>query len=99
MVAYRDRYAEVERSGVTVLAISTDKPERLGRFRESVGAPFSFVPDPDGRLTRLYGVKVPILTMAKRVTFVVGPEGRIQDVFRGRRALDPNGAITASAAC
>ena len=99
MVAFRDRYAEVKRSGVTVLAISTDKPERLGRFRESVGAPFSFVPDPEGTLTRLYGVKVPILTMAKRVTFVVGSDGLIQEIFRGRRALDPNGAITASVVC
>ena len=99
MVAFRDRYAEVESSGVTVLAVSTDKPERLSRFRESVGAPFSFIPDPDGTLTRLYRVKVPILTMAKRVTFVVGPDGAIQEVFRGRQALDPHGAIAASAAC
>ena len=96
---YRDRYEKVRESKTQVLAVSTDKPERQAKFRESIGAPFPFLADTDGALTRLYGVKLPILKMAKRVTFVVGPGLQIANVFRGGQALDPNGAIEAAAIC
>ena len=99
MQAFRDRYAQLRESEAQVLAISTDTPERQAKFRESLGAPFSFIADSDARLTTLYGNKVPILKMARRTSFVIGPDGKIQRIDRGRNAVDPHGAITATANC
>jgi peroxiredoxin Q/BCP len=99
MQAFRDRYAQLRESESQVVAISTDPPERQARFRESLGASFAFVADSDAEITNLYGNKVPILKMAKRTSYVIDSDRRIQRIDRGRNALDPHGAITASAAC
>ena len=99
MQAFRDRYATLRESEGQVIAISTDSEERQARFRESLGAPFSFVADSDAVLTTLYTNKVPILKMARRTSFVIDGERRIARIDRGRNAVDPHGAITASANC
>ena len=99
MQAYRDRYAVLQRSESQVLAISTDTNERQKKFRESLGAPFSFIADADAKLTTLYSNKVPILKMARRTTFVIDGDRKIQRIDRGRNAVDPHGAIAATANC
>jgi peroxiredoxin len=67
----------------------------LARFKESLKAPFPFVPDPDAKLTNLYDVKTPVLTLSNRYTFVIGEERKILKVESGKDAIDPNGAIVA----
>ena len=99
MQAYRDRYAQLQDADGQVLGISTDTNEKQAAFRESVGAPFPFLADPQATLTKLFRNKVPILNMARRTTFVIGPERKILRIDRGRRAIDPHAAIEASAPC
>ena len=79
------------------MAVSTDKHARQADFKRSIGAPFSFVADTEGSLTRQFEVKTPFLTLAKRVTFVIGKGREILHVDSGGRAIDPSGAAEACA--
>lgn len=78
-----------------MIAISTDDVETSRRFRESLKAPYHFVADEKATLTKRFGVKVFILTLARRVTFVVGPGLEVLSVQEGSDAIDPSAAVTA----
>jgi thioredoxin-dependent peroxiredoxin len=95
MRGYRDKLPVLEQNGAQLLAISTDDAARQKAFRERLEARFIFVPDPEARLATLYGVKAPLLPVAKRRTFVIGQDRRIVAVFAGREAVDPAGALGA----
>jgi peroxiredoxin len=89
----RDRHAELTGNGGVVLGISPDKPDKLRDFADKHGLPFTLLSDSGGRVAQRYGVWVrrPGLLPRKeneRTTFVVGPDGRVQSVFR---AVDPAG--------
>src|SRR3954469_1821400 len=91
--AYRDQYAKVTAKGAQVVAISLDDVATLKRFRESIGAPFPFLSDPDGRVSRLYaGVS---LGTANRVTVDIDSDGTIAHVRQGMSALFPDADIKA----
>ena len=65
----------------------------MAKFKESLKAPFPFIPDPDAKLTNLYEVKTPVLKLANRYTFVIGEDRKVLKVESGKDAIDPNGAI------
>lgn len=95
MKSYRDRYDELSAREAQILAISTDTEAKQAEFRRTIGAPFAFIADSKGELTRLYGVKTPLVTFAKRYTFVIGKERRILHVESGGDAVDTSGAVEA----
>jgi peroxiredoxin Q/BCP len=78
-----------------MIAVSTDSAEDECKFKTQLGASYSMVADPDGKLVALYDVKVPIVTYAKRRTFVIDQEGIVTFVAEGNDAIDPSGAIEA----
>ena len=78
-----------------VIAVSTDKPEKQAAFREKLGAPYPFIADTDAALTKLYDVKMPVVKVANRVTFVIGTDGKILRIETGGDAIDPTGALEA----
>jgi thioredoxin-dependent peroxiredoxin len=75
-------YPEFERAGVSVVGISVDSIESQLRFSDDCHLPFPLVADTDRAIARQYGV-LGILGMAKRVTFWIGPDGRIEEVISG----------------
>jgi thioredoxin-dependent peroxiredoxin len=77
------------------LAISTDSEATQAKFRRAIGAPFGFISDADGRLAKLYGIKTPLLTVARRFTFVVGKDRRVLHVESGSAAVAGAGAAEA----
>src|SRR6266545_5917967 len=95
MTAYRDRYAKVKEKGAQVVAISTDDTETLKKFKESLGAPFTFLSDPGGTVAAQYGGAEE--GYAKRRTFVVNPDGTIAHTDADMAALVPDPAIDACA--
>jgi peroxiredoxin len=95
MKTYRDRYADVQKAEGHVLAVSMDDGLTLRRFKTELNAPFAFVPDPDGKLVALYDVKMPVLGMAKRYTFVIGPDRKVLRVDSGDDAVHAEKAVTA----
>lgn len=74
----------LSRAGVAVIGVSTDPAERQGRMARDCQAPFPLLPDPGGRIARSFGV-LGFLGMARRVTFLIGPDGRVLEVIEGVR--------------
>ena len=68
----RDAYAELTAAGVTVLGVSTDKPESNKKFKEKYRLPFTLISDPEGRVLDAFKVsKVPLLGLASRQCFLI----------------------------
>jgi peroxiredoxin len=54
------------------------------------------VGDPQGAVLRAFGVRIPVLGLARRVTFVVGKDRRIESVHES--AFDPESHVSAACA-
>ena len=89
---FRDNLADLADAGLDVLGISPDPPAKLARFRDAEGLTFPLLSDPDREVLtawgafgekQMYGKTV---TGVIRSTFVVGPEGRIEEARYNVRA-------------
>ena len=78
-----------------MIAISTDDVVTSKRFRDSLKAPYHVVADDSATLVKRFDVKVFLFTIAKRITFVVGPGRKVLSIQEGSDAIDPTGAVTA----
>lgn len=78
-----------------MIAISTDDPETSRKFKASLKAPYHFVADEEAKLVKAFDVKTPLVSFAKRTTFVIGPSRKILAIQEGGDAIDPSGAVTA----
>jgi peroxiredoxin len=79
--AFRDSHAELKQLGAVVVGVSTDDAPTQCRFADFMRAPFPLIADPRGDITRDYDVRWPLLNVAKRVTFVIGPSRIILATF------------------
>ena len=55
------------------MGVSTDAHDTQCRFASSLGAPFPIIGDHDRSICRAYDVLWPIVGLARRITYVVGP--------------------------
>jgi len=78
-----------------VLAISMDNAETLKKFKTELKAPYAFIPDPEAKIIGAYDVKMPMVSYAKRYSFVVGPDRKILKISSGSDAVNPDEAIAA----
>lgn len=78
--AFRDAFTRYQQRHVTIFGVSRDSPEIHAEFRVSHHLPFPLVSDETGAIAQAYGVSSP-LGMSARVTFLVGPDGRIARVW------------------
>lgn len=83
MEAYRDQYATIFNNGkgVAVIGISFDVDTVQADWARDSHFPVYFASDTAGKVVKLYDVKYPALNFAKRVLFVVDPNGRISHVM------------------
>lgn len=85
--AFRDDIRAFEERGAVVLGVSTQGEASHRAFREKHGLNFPLLADPRKDICRAYHV-LGILGIAKRITYVIGPDGTIRAAFR---RLDPKG--------
>jgi peroxiredoxin len=78
---FRDNHSEIRALGADVLGVSMDAHDVQCRFVEAQGTRFPMIGDAEGVIARAYGVKRALLPIAKRVTFVIDPAGRIAARF------------------
>jgi peroxiredoxin Q/BCP len=78
--AFRDAFSRYEARKITVFGVSRDSLESHNEFRTHHSLPFPLVADEDGSVDRAYGVPN-VLGMSKRVTFLVGPDGKVVHVW------------------
>jgi peroxiredoxin len=72
-----------------------DDAETMKKFKESLKAEYSMVPDPDGKVVSAYDVRTGPLPFAQRFTFVIGTDRKVIQVQSGSDAIDPGGSIKA----
>jgi len=89
---FRDSLADLNDAGFAVLGISPDKPAKLAKFRDAEGLTFPLLGDEDRAVLtawgafgekQMYGKTV---TGVIRSTFVVDPEGKIEQALYNVRA-------------
>ncbi len=91
--------AKFESSGAQVIGISVDPPEKNKVFASVLGLTFPLLSDTDRTVSRAYGVLIPVLRLAHRVTFGIDQRGTVRFIQRGKQALDPrNAAVNFSVA-
>lgn len=72
---------EFQAVGATIVGVSVDPIEAEQRFRDHCELPFDLVADDDRSISRRFGV-LGALRVARRTTFVVGPDGTVAAVVR-----------------
>jgi thioredoxin-dependent peroxiredoxin len=86
--AFRDEYPSLARRGVQIIGVSTDPLDAQCRFAEWAGVPFPLIADASGTIAKQFGVLRPLLSIAKRVTFVADAETIVRHVFHYELRVD-----------
>ena len=85
--AFRDDFAEFKKKGAVVLGVSTDSAKSHAKFVEKFKLPFILLADEDKKIVQAYGAWGQKSFLGKkymgthRVTFLIGPDGRIKKVW------------------
>ncbi len=95
MQGYQAGIQKFREGGNEVLGISTDSLDTLKAWGKELKLDYPLLSDSDGKVAEAYGVLMPGKKMAKRVTFVIDRNGRIQYIEEGSTAIDTTGAAVA----
>jgi len=89
---FRDNWRAVQDAGVMVLGVSPDGPESHQAFKEKFDLPFPLLADEDHAVAEAYGAWGEKSNYGRtytgliRSTFIIDPEGSIQQVFANVKA-------------
>jgi peroxiredoxin Q/BCP len=78
--SFRDSMTVLQNHGIVVLGVSVDSEESHARFASKYKLNFTLLSDRKKNIVHAYGVESPYGT-AKRVTYIIGPDGIIKYVF------------------
>ena len=77
---FRDRMGDLQTNNVEVIGVSFDSVDSHKKFADTYKLNFTLVADPDGKIVAAYDAKMPVVSMAKRVSFLIGLDGKIVHV-------------------
>lgn len=86
--SFRDSIGEIKSSGADILGVSRDSITSHAKFRSRHGLPFTLLSDPDGKVSKMYGVYKMRNMYGKsamgieRSTFALDENGKIMKIFR-----------------
>jgi peroxiredoxin Q/BCP len=89
---FRDNLAELNGAGVDVVGISPDQPAKLAKFRDAERLTFPLLSDPGREVLTAYGAYGEKTLYGKKMTgvirstFVVGPDGKIEQALYNVKA-------------
>jgi peroxiredoxin Q/BCP len=98
----RDQWPDFQALDAAIFGVSTDPLESHRAFIEKYGLPFPLLSDEAGTIVRAYGVWVEKNFYGKksmgteRSTFVIGPDGRIDAIFRKVKPDEHAGQVLAA---
>ncbi len=81
--AFRDTIKRIKAKNAELIGISADDQATQKAFHEKHRLIFDLLSDADLKVIEAYGIKMPILGMAKRWTFIVDPDLKV-------RSIEPN---------
>ena len=73
----RDGHAAIANLNAVVLGVSVDRIERQEEFKTEHRLPYDLIADTDGEIARKFGVLGITGRLARRVTFLIDPQGRV----------------------
>lgn len=73
----RDNMADLQKSDVEVIGVSFDSAESHKSFIAKHSLNFSLLADTEGKIADAYGVRMPDKARARRVSFLIGKDGKI----------------------
>ena len=76
----RDRLGELQTNNVAVIGVSFDSVAKQKEFADKNNLNFPLLADTNGVITEAYDVKMPMMNMDKRVSFLIGLDGKIVHV-------------------
>ena len=79
--AFRDAFDKFVAAGVTIFGVSRDPEPSHKAFMQKYTLPFPLVADPSGAVQKAYRVPSTIWGASKRVSFLVGTDGKIARVY------------------
>ena len=81
---FRDNIFAFKKANAQILGVSLDDVDSHRKFAENHSLPFPLLADDDGKASAAYGVKTRMfgMTMAKRQTFLIDPEGKIAKHYK-----------------
>lgn len=88
---FRDLLQKLGGEHTVVIGVSTDSDAKHEEFRQAYDVDFPLLADPDKRIATLYGAAgglFGVLGMTKRLTFVIGQDGRIAAKLAGSFSAD-----------
>lgn len=77
---FRDRIADLKKENVEVVGVSFDSPDSHQKFISKYHLNFPLLADTDGKIADAYGVRMTGKDMARRVSFLIGTDGKIVHV-------------------
>jgi peroxiredoxin Q/BCP len=83
----------VDVNDTEVFGVSIDAPPSNNEFAKKLGLSFRLLSDMQRTVLKEYGILNDQSQFARRTTFVVDKEGKIQHIEEGRSAIDPKNAI------
>lgn len=84
---FRDAIGKLKRRGVVLLGISRDTVKAQKKFAEKFSLPYPLLADADQEIVKRFGLVKPKMMYGKavtgvaRTTYVIGPDGRLVQVF------------------
>jgi thioredoxin-dependent peroxiredoxin len=79
---FRDNQARIRALGAELIGVSVDRFEVQCAFAKQEKVEFPLLGDVDRRLSTLFGVLWPLVRVDRRVTFVIGPDGVVEEVIK-----------------
>ncbi len=77
---FRDRMADLKKDNVEVIGVSFDPADSHQKFIAKYKLNFRLLADPEGKIADAYGVRMAGREMARRVSFLIGLDGKIVHV-------------------
>jgi thioredoxin-dependent peroxiredoxin len=90
--AFRDTLPDFKKRGAVILGVSPDGLESHKKFKAKHKLTFPLLSDPERKTASAYGAFGKKMMYGRetlgilRSTFVIGPDGRLEKIFRGVRA-------------
>jgi len=70
-----------------VVGVSSDEFDRQCDFARQLELGFPLIADSDGVIAKKYGARRPLVSLDRRITYVIDPEGRIAAGFHHELAV------------
>lgn len=74
---WRDSMTDLQKNDVEVIGVSFDSAESHKNFIAKHSLNFPLLADTDGKIAAAYGVRMPDKPRARRVSFLIGKDGKI----------------------